>query len=119
MSALLRQGRVIDDQHRIRAADHLVRLARQFFLQRAGVPDAARNEMVQSIVAVRHQPGSHRLNALALAGTEQTAHIERAHLPPPFVAEPRQKRLKPLRDLVIPRPHRALHLIGARNIADP
>jgi hypothetical protein len=36
---------------------------------------------MQLIVVGRRNPSGHRLQALALAGTDQTGHIERAHAP--------------------------------------
>ena len=49
-----------------------------------------------------YQPLRHRLNALALAGTDQSRHVERAHLSPCFVTQPIQKRLEPTSELVSP-----------------
>src|SRR5262249_61812591 len=47
-------------------------------------------------------PLRHRLNALAIARTDQSRHVERAHLSPCFVTQPIQKRLEPTPELVSP-----------------
>ena len=51
--ALLRHRGVIDNQHRILAADKPVGLIEQFRFQRCRVPDTIGDEMVQLIVVAR------------------------------------------------------------------
>ena len=48
--ALLRHRRVVDDQHRILAADQAIGLNQQLRLQRRCIPNAISNEMVQLII---------------------------------------------------------------------
>ena len=76
-SALLRQRRVVDHQHRLRTADHPVRLLRQHRPQRAVIPGRAGDEVLQLVVPAQSQLQRHRLQAFALARAEQAAHIER------------------------------------------
>src|SRR5262249_36235524 len=54
-----------------------------------------RNEVMQLIACAERKPLRHRLNALAVARTDQSRHVERAHLSPCFVTQPIQKRLEP------------------------
>jgi hypothetical protein len=44
----------------------------------------------------------HRLNALAIAGTDQPRHVEWTHLPPRLVTQPSQKRLEKASKLFLP-----------------
>jgi hypothetical protein len=69
--ALLRQGGVVDHQHRVRPADERVRLLDQEPAQRRVVPGGAGDEVLELVVASQPEPGRHRLQALALAGAEQ------------------------------------------------
>jgi hypothetical protein len=71
MRALLRYGGVVDHQHGIAAANEPIRLDKQFCLQRPRIPHPGRNEVVQSIVVTTCNPLCHRLNALAIARTDQ------------------------------------------------
>jgi hypothetical protein len=68
--ALLRHCRVINNQHRILAANKPVRLVEQFRFQRCRVPDTIGDEMVQLIVVALCNAFRHRLNALAIAGAD-------------------------------------------------
>src|SRR5262249_29546824 len=54
------------------------------------------------IACAERKPLRHRLNALAVARTDQSRHVERAHLSPCFVTQPIQKRLEPTAELVSP-----------------
>ena len=106
MAALLRQRRVVDHQHRVVATDQPVRLHEQFGLQRCGIPHAGSNEMMQLVIVTRHQPLRHRLNALAIARTDQARNIEWTHSPPRLVPQASEKRLKPALKLGSP-----IHLV--------
>jgi hypothetical protein len=78
---LLRQGCVVHDEERVPPADEPLGLARQRRLQRLRVPDPGCDEVVQGIVAWQAEPLGHGLDALALAGTDQAGHVERAQSP--------------------------------------
>jgi hypothetical protein len=75
--ALLRQGGVVDHQHRVRRADERVRLLDQEAAQRRVVPGRAGDEVLELVVALQPEPGRHRLQALALAGAEQPSQVGR------------------------------------------
>src|SRR6516225_7126169 len=64
--------------------------------------DPGRNEVMQLIACAERKPLRHRLNALAVARTDQSRHVERAHLSPCFVTQPIHKRLEPTSELVSP-----------------
>jgi hypothetical protein len=70
--AFLRYRGVVDYQYGIAAADELIRLDQKFCFQRLSIPDSGRDEVVQLIVVATCKPLSHRLNALTLAGTDQS-----------------------------------------------
>jgi hypothetical protein len=78
--ALLGDRGVIDHQHGIAAADEPIRLNKQFCLNRPRIPDPRGNEVVQLIIFAKRKPLGHRLNALAIAGTDQSRHVQRTHL---------------------------------------
>ena len=71
MRAFLGYRGVVDHQHGVTAADEPVRLNQQFCLHRPGVPDPGGNEVVQLIIFAKRNPLGHRLNALAIARTDQ------------------------------------------------
>ena len=75
MFALLERCGVINHQHRVAAAYELIRLDKQFCLNRSRVPDPGRDEVVQSIVRSKLKPLGHRLNALAIAWTDQPRYV--------------------------------------------
>ena len=102
MRALLGDSCVVNHQHSIAATHKLVRLNQQFCLQRPGIPDPGSDEVVQLIAGAECKPFRHRLNALAIARTDQTRHVERTHLSPRLVAQASQKRLEPTPKLVSP-----------------
>src|ERR1700757_1074983 len=60
------------------------------------------DEVVQLVAFAQRKPLRHRLNALAIARTDQSRHVERAHLSPCLVTQPIQKRLEPTAKLVSP-----------------
>src|SRR5256885_2162243 len=86
-----------------------LRLNQQFCLHRPGIPNPGRNEVVQLIVVTKCNPLRHRLNALAVARTDQSRHVERAHLSPCLVTQPIHKRLEPTSKLASPIRHPANH----------
>src|SRR5713226_5319497 len=92
MRAFLGYRSVVDHQHGIAAPDEPIRLDKQFGLHRRCIPDPSRNEVVQLIVVTKRKPLRHRLNALAIAGTDQPRHVEWTHLSPRLVTQPSQKR---------------------------
>src|SRR5262245_10328520 len=102
MRAFLGYRGVVDHQHGIAAADELIPLNQQFCLHRPGVPDPGCEKVVQLIVVTNCNPLSHWLNALAVARTDQSRHIERTHLSPRSVTQSIQKRLEPTRKLASP-----------------
>ena len=67
------------------AADEAVGLNEQFRLQRRRIPDAISDEMVQLVIVARRQPRRHRLDALAIARSNQSRNIQRTHPPPRLV----------------------------------
>src|SRR5438067_345411 len=60
-----------------------IRLHKQFCLHRRCIPDPGGNEVVQLIAFPECKPLRHLLNALAIARTDQSRHVERAHPSPP------------------------------------
>src|SRR5215467_1953294 len=64
---------------------------------------------MQLIACAERKPLGHRLNALAVAKTDQSRHVERAHLSPCFVTQPIQKRLEPTSKLASPVRYPANH----------
>jgi hypothetical protein len=96
MRSLLRQGRVVDDQERVRAADQLVGLIGKLPLQWSLVPDPGRHEMMELVVIARRNRFGHRADTLAIARTDQPGHIKRAHPPPRLVSKLGQEWRKPI-----------------------
>lgn len=85
MRAFLGYRSVIDHQHGIAAADQPVRLDKQFDFHRRRIPDPGGNEVVQLVAFTKRKPLRHRLNALAIARTDQSQYVQRAHASPRFV----------------------------------
>ena len=79
VAALLGQRGVVDDQPGIVPANLSVGLGEQRLLQRRGIPDAARDEVVQLVIADACVARRHRLDALAIARADQPGNIGRAH----------------------------------------
>src|SRR5271154_5589859 len=100
--ALLRHRGVVDHQHRIAAADQMVRLNQQFRLQWRRIPDTSSNKMMQLIIVARRKSLCHRLNALAFTRANQPCHVEGTHPPPRLVIQAIQKRLQPTSKLALP-----------------
>jgi len=63
------------------AANQLIGFNEQSCFQRGCIPDAAADEMVKLVIAHAIITGCHRLNALAIAWTDQPRYIGRAHPP--------------------------------------
>jgi hypothetical protein len=84
------------------AADEPICLDKQFCFHWRCILDPGRNEVVQLIVFAKPKPLRHRLNALTIARTDQSRHVERAHLPPCLVTQPIHKRLEPTAKLISP-----------------
>lgn len=95
MRALLRQGRVVDDQQGAGAADHPVRFDKESLFQRRGVPHAARDEVMKLVVANIGVARRHGLHALAIPRTNQSRDIGRAHPRPRLVSKSADKRRQP------------------------
>src|SRR5258708_13607061 len=74
----------------------------QFCLHRRRLPDPGGKEVVQLITVAERKPLRHRLNALAIARTDQSRHVERTHPSPRLVTQPVYKRLEPTSKLVFP-----------------
>src|SRR5271157_925127 len=102
MRTLLGYRSVVDHQHGIAAADQPVRLDKQFCLHTRCIPDPSGNEVVQLIAFAEPESLRHRRNALAIAGTDQSRHVERTHFSPRFVTQPIQKWLEKLSKLCSP-----------------
>ena len=100
--ALLQECGVVDDQHRIRPADHLLRLLGEHALERLGAPATRADEVVDLRVVVGGHAGGQRLDALAVAGTEQPAHVDRTPRPPARVAQRRPEWREPAVELALP-----------------
>jgi hypothetical protein len=102
MRTLLGNSGIVDHQNGITAAHKPIRLNKQFAFHRRRIPYPGGNKVVQLIIRAKRKPLCHRLNALALARTNQPGYIERAHLPPRLVTQPIQKRLEPTSKLFFP-----------------
>jgi len=102
VSALLGQGGVVDDQHRVGAADQRVRPPDQEPPQGGVVPGRAGDEVLELVVTPQAEPGRHGLQALALAGAEQAAQVDRRPAAPLRVPQRRQERPEPAVQLLAP-----------------
>src|SRR6516162_175884 len=71
LGAFLSYCSVINHQHRIAAPDQPIVLDQQLSFQGRCIPDPGGDEVMQLIVVARCQPLRHRLNALAVPGTDQ------------------------------------------------
>src|SRR5262249_5828464 len=60
------------------------------------------NEVVQLITCAERKSLRHRLNALAIARTDQARHVERTHPSPRLVTQTIHKRLEPTSKRVSP-----------------
>jgi hypothetical protein len=77
LAPLLDQGRVVDRQDGVGAADEFLGLADEFDLQRLRPPARGRDEVVELLEGARGQPVRDRLDALALARPQQPLQIDR------------------------------------------
>src|SRR5215471_9637430 len=89
-----------------------IRLDKQFCFHRRCIPDPGGNEVVQLIVFAERKPLRRRLNALAIARTDQPRHLERTHLSPRPVTQPIEKRLEKASKLYFPIRRPANHGLG-------
>jgi hypothetical protein len=99
---LLEQRRVVDDQHRVRAADQRLGLLGEHVLQRHRIPARRADEVVHLLVVIRRHPRDERLDALALARPEQPAHVHRPPALAPLVAERCPEGREPAVELALP-----------------
>ena len=102
MRALLWYRSVVDHQHGIVAAGELIRLHQQFGFNWRRIPDSGGNEVMQLIAFAERKPFRHRLNAFAIARTDQPRHVERTHLSPRLMPQPVHKRLEKAPKLLFP-----------------
>src|SRR5690242_14502134 len=109
MRTLLEHRRVVDHQHGVSAADELICLNKQFCLHRSPVPHPGRDKVVQLVIGAKRNTLGHRLNALAVAWTDQSRYVNRTHLTPRLVTQSLQKRLQPALKLLPPIQYRASH----------
>src|SRR6516162_4827693 len=72
------------------------------FLGYCGVVDHQHGIAATMIVVTKRKPLRHRLNALAIARTDQPRHVERTHLSPRLVTQPNQKGLEKASKLLLP-----------------
>jgi hypothetical protein len=93
--ALLRQGGVVDDQHRVRPADERVRLPGQDPPQRGVIPGRAGDEVLELVVAAEPEPRRHWLEALAAVRAEQAVQVEGRPPAPGLAAQHREERRQP------------------------
>jgi hypothetical protein len=96
------ERRVINDQDGLGPADEPVGLGQEFGFERGLVPRADRHEVMQLIVVGRSHPSGHRLQALALTGSNQPGPIKRAHAPARRMTEVREERFKPGLEFALP-----------------
>lgn len=74
---LLEEGRVVDDQHRLRPADHPLRPRGEHPLERRRGPAAPTDGVVELRVVVRCDVRRHGLDALPLPRPEEPLHVDR------------------------------------------
>src|SRR5262249_38066592 len=109
MRTLLEHRRVVDHQHGVPAADELICLNKQLCLHRSHVPHPGRDKVVQLVIGAKRKTLGHRLNALAIAWTDQSRYVNRTHPTPRLVTQSLQKRLQPALKLLPPIQYRASH----------
>ena len=95
MLALFRQRRVVDDQPRVAAANHLVGRSKQGLLNWRCVPHAACDEVMKLVVTDLTVARRHGLNALAVAPADQPRNIDRAHPRARLVPQSAHERREP------------------------
>ena len=93
--ALLRQGGVVDHQHRLRAADQRVRLPGQDPAQGRVVPGRAGDEVLQLVVAAEPEPRRERLQAPAAVRAEQAVQVQGRPPAPGHAAHHGEERRQP------------------------
>jgi hypothetical protein len=100
--ALLRQGRIVDDQPSVGAADHPVSFDKESLFQRRGVPDSAGDEVMKLVVSDIAVARRHGLDALAIPRADEPRHIGRAHPRPRLVSKSADKRRQPPFEIGLP-----------------
>jgi hypothetical protein len=93
--ALLRQGGVVDHQHRARPPDKHVRLPSQDLSQGRVVPGRAGDEVLQLVMTTQPEPSRERLQALAAIRTEQAVQVQGRPAPPRLAAHHLEERRQP------------------------
>lgn len=116
--ALLGQGGVVDDQYRVGAADEGIGPLDQEPPQGRVVPSRAREEVLELVVAAQAEPGSHGLQALAIAGPDQPLQVDRRPPAPLLVPQHRQERPEPTVQLLAPVRFRHRHRPAATSRCD-
>jgi hypothetical protein len=102
VAALLRQGGVVHDQHRVRPAHQPVGGLDQLVLQRCRGPGGGRDEVVQLLGVARRDACRHRLDALALAGRDQPLEVDRRPAALRLALQPFQEGRQPALELTLP-----------------
>ncbi len=69
--ALFRQTGVINHPKRIGCTNDPVSLSRKLGLKRRSIPNAVGNEMVEAVILAWSKPFRHRLDGLAVTGTDE------------------------------------------------
>src|SRR5215210_8847285 len=82
------------------AADLSVRLLGKLFPQWRIIPGRAADKVVQRVMSGQPKPLRHWLDALAFAGVQQPAHIQRRHSAPRAAAGQVEERREPLVEVV-------------------
>src|SRR4051812_28589061 len=107
--ALLHQRRVVDHQDGVRPTNQTVGFLSQKLLQGRPSPGRRRQKVLQWPRASRSDALRHRLDALALAGTEQTLHGQRHPASLRDILQAIQKRRQPVFEVVFPIHSRSRH----------
>src|SRR3954453_2361272 len=100
--ALLHQRRVVDHQDGVRSTNHTVGFLSQKLLQGRTSPRRSRQKVLQWPPISRRDALCHRLDALALAGTEQALHVQRHPAPLRHILQAIQKRRQPVFEFFSP-----------------
>jgi hypothetical protein len=95
MAALLRQCCVVDDQKPGLVSDKTVGLLQQGCLKRCAVPHPVGDKMMKLVIAKLAIASRHRLNTLAVTGTNQACDVRRAKPNTNLVLQSRQKWCQP------------------------
>ena len=116
--ALLRDCRVVDDQHGILTPNLRVGPFSQHPPQRRIIPRRAADEVVQLVMATQPEPRCNRLHALRTIRPEQPTHIKRAPVPPRAAAHHSKKRRQPAIEVVTRRDRSGHSVLSAESQPD-